>query len=282
MNIFSNEDIINYYDLTKVHYRRAWDLTESMAMHYGYKNQSSDTFRDSLKNMNMAMADFADIIEGEKVLDAGCGVGGSSIYLTKSLNCQVIGISLSEDQISEAKQNAEKAGSSTIRFEKGDFTHLNYNPESFDVVWALESLVHCHDKALFFSEAYRVLKPGGRIIMGEYVRNKSQYRYKEETILKNWLNAWAIKDIDSLSHYYELAQIKGFKCTDDINIDKNIAHASWRMFYGSWFLFALSKAYKLFNPNVSRFADQHYKGLFYQYLAFRKNLWSYHLIRCQK
>jgi cyclopropane fatty-acyl-phospholipid synthase-like methyltransferase len=282
MKSFSPEDIIEYYDMTKVHYRRAWDLSESRAMHYGYKLNPSDSFRESLHNMNQEMAAFANIQPYDEVLDAGCGVGGSSYYLADDLSCKVIGISLSEDQIQEAQKLQAEYLEVDVKFELGDFTNLKYQDNSFDVIWALESLVHSEQKDQFFSEAFRVLKPGGRVIIGEYIRNKIRFSTREEKLLKRWLNAWAIKDIETIESYRSLAQKHQFASFIERNIDKHIGSSSWRMFYGSWFLFVLSKGYKLFNPKVSRFADQHYKGMYYQYRCFKKQLWSYHLICIQK
>lgn len=282
MKSFNNEDIIEYYDLTKVHYRRAWDLRDSGAMHYGYKTKASDSFRESLENMNVVMASFANINLGEIVLDAGCGVGGSSLFLANEYDCQVVGISLSSDQIVEAQKNKAKFPGIDVMFELGDFTKLKYNDHTFDVIWALESLVHAEQKDGFFSEALRVLKPGGRIILGEYVRNQKTFQPKEEKYLSSWLNAWAIKDIETLETYKGFAEKYNFASFSERNINTHISASSWRMFYGSWFLFVLSKGYKFFNPKVSRFADQHYKGMYYQYLAFKKKLWSYHLISYQK
>jgi tocopherol O-methyltransferase len=78
--MFTNQDIADYYDQTEIHYRRAWDLEASLAMHYGYWKEDTSSFRESLQHMNEALAHMADIKRDDKVLDAGCGVGGSSIF----------------------------------------------------------------------------------------------------------------------------------------------------------------------------------------------------------
>lgn len=282
MKSFTKEDIIQYYDLTKVHYQRAWDLSESRSMHYGFKNKSSDSFRDSLQNMNWAMADYVGINKHDRVLDAGCGIGGSSFFLANEYACKVTGISLSKDQIEEARVHLEELKLEELEFMVADFTDLPFEDSSFDVIWALESLVHCENKQNFFKEANRVLKPGGKIILGEYLRNNRSYSKKEEALLTKWLNAWAIKEIDYISDYEKLVLNLGYNAIKHKNITENIRYSSWRMFYGSWFLFVLSKLYKIYNPNVTQFADQHYKGLYYQYLCLRQNLWSYWLICIEK
>ena len=165
--MFTNKDIADYYDQTEIHYRRAWDLEASLAMHYGYWRENTKNFRESLQHMNEALAQTVNIQASDKVLDAGCGVGGSSIYLAKKHGCQVIGITLSAKQQASAQSNAQKAGVDQLtRFEQQDFACTTFPDQSFDVVWTLESVVHADDKKVFLKEAFRLLKPGGRLIMG--------------------------------------------------------------------------------------------------------------------
>ena len=77
--MFNNEDIARYYDLSEVHYRRVWDLDQCRSLHYGYWDNSVKNFHDALLNINKVLAEHAAIKGGEKILDSGCGVGGSSL-----------------------------------------------------------------------------------------------------------------------------------------------------------------------------------------------------------
>ena len=104
--MFNNDDIARYYDLSEVHYRRIWDLGKSRSLHYGYWDKSVRNFHEALLNINRVMADEAGIAGGETVLDAGCGVGGSSTWLARERNCRVTGITLNERQVREALKSA--------------------------------------------------------------------------------------------------------------------------------------------------------------------------------
>ncbi len=281
--LFTNKDIADYYDQTEIHYRRAWDLEASLAMHYGYWREDTESFRDSLQHMNDALARIANIKRTDRVLDAGCGVGGSSIFLAKNYGCQVTGITLSAKQQASAKANAEKEGLENLTsFDQQDFTNTTFPDASFDVIWTLESVVHASDKQAFLEEAYRLLKPGGRLIMGEYFKKESDFSLKEDRLLKKWLHAWAIPDIERRSSFEQMISKNGFQKTEFHNITAHIRRASWRMFYGSFFMTVLSGLYRIYNPKVSYFADNHYKALFYQYPALRKGLWKYYLVRAEK
>lgn len=280
---YSNQEISDYYDQTEIHYKRAWDLGESLAMHYGYWEEDTKNFRESLRGMNTALSSFGEITANHKVLDAGCGVGGSSVFLAKEIGCRVDGITLSQKQVESATKNAaEKGVSELTAFSLNDFTATDFPDNSFDIIWTLEAVVHANDKSDFLKEAYRLLKPGGRVVMGEYFKTEKQLNSKEKKTLQKWLNAWAIEDICSVAEFTSKAQDAGFAEVKFKNVTPNIRKSAWRMFYGSFFMTTLSALYRLYNPKVSRFADNHYKALYYQYPALRKGLWSYEFVRLVK
>ena len=282
MNTFSQEKIEEYYDKTEVHYARAWDLRESLAMHYGYWDDSVSSFRESLANMNRKMAEFGNIKSTDRVLDAGCGVGGSSIFLAKEYGCQVTGITLSAKQAETATKNAQENGvSHLVNFRQADFRNTPFEAETFDVIWGLESTVHDHNKYGLLKEAKRILKKNGRLVLAEYLKPR-KLTDKENKIVLNWLNAQAMADITDKEHFNEAVANTGFKNIHFEDITSFIKKSSWRMYYGSFFLATLSTFYRLYNPKVSKIADKHYKGIYYQYPALRKKLWEYYFIKIEK
>ncbi len=280
---FSNKDIADYYDQTEVHYRRAWDLEASLAMHYGYWREGTQDFRASLRHMNEELAKMAKIQADDQVLDAGCGVGGSSIFLAQTIGCRVTGISLSNMQIESARKNAQVKRVDTLTsFQRADFTDTPFSSASFDVIWTLESAVHAADKKAFLQEAFRLLRPGGRLIMGEYFKKEEVFKPKEDRLLKKWLHAWAVPDIERVSDFSRLLEEEGFVNQQFRDITPNIQKSAWRMYYGSFFMTFLSGLYRIYNPRVRYFADNHYKALYYQYPALKRKLWKYYLVYAEK
>ena len=96
--VITENDIVNYYEQCQVDYEIVWHLNSQMCMHYGYWDDTTPTLRSALRNMNTKFAAFAEIKPGEKILDAGCGVGGSSVFLAKNFECEEEGITLSKQQ----------------------------------------------------------------------------------------------------------------------------------------------------------------------------------------
>ena len=109
-----------------------------------------------------AQVEIAEISRGSSVLDAGCGIGGPSRYLAESYGCQVYAIDLTPAYVEVAKLLNEKVGlQDRIQVSIGDVTDLSYEDESFDVVICQNVSMNVADKSAMFSEAFRVLKPGG-------------------------------------------------------------------------------------------------------------------------
>src|SRR5215510_14826204 len=103
-----HKNIVDYYAATENAYKDSWDLNNSLAIHYGYWDEKIKNFPQSLLRMNEVMMESAKIKPTDKVLDAGCGIGGSSIFLAEKIKCDVTGISLSERQIDHARKIAQE------------------------------------------------------------------------------------------------------------------------------------------------------------------------------
>ncbi|MEV0116631.1 class I SAM-dependent methyltransferase [Streptomyces sp. NPDC050844] len=103
---------------------------------------------------------------GRRFLDIGCGPGRPAARLAEQTGAHVTGISVSKEQIDRANRLA--AGSERLTFEVADATRLPYDDESFDAAWAVESIGHM-DRAKALNEAWRVLRPGGELLVLEAV-----------------------------------------------------------------------------------------------------------------
>ncbi|MGB7275395.1 MAG: methyltransferase domain-containing protein [Geitlerinemataceae cyanobacterium] len=102
-------------------------------------------------------------------LDAGCGIGGSTLYLAQKFQIKGIGITLSPVQATRAIDRSREAGiSGDVGFMVANAQNVPFADESFDLIWSLESGEHMPDKVAFLQECYRVLKPGGTLIFATW------------------------------------------------------------------------------------------------------------------
>lgn len=194
MNNDHQQEIETYYKECNRDYEIVWQLNHSLALHYGYWDENTLTHRQALWNTNYQIARRAQITASDYVLDAGCGVGGTSLFLANNIGCRVQGISLSPTQVEHAKKHKAVLDEKDLtEFSCQSYYNTNFPDNTFDVVIALESAVHSEPKERFVKEAYRVLKPGGRLIVADYIF-RSVKNSTEKEIIRKWGESWAIKD----------------------------------------------------------------------------------------
>lgn len=192
LNANEREAIVSYYremDASFAH----WGRPGAYEMHYGYKTSPASDHFDSLARMNAVVADLAGVRADDLVLDAGCGVGATSLWLAAQRGVAAHGISISPLQVRKAARAAAARGlSRRARFSVQDYTATAFAAASFDVVWAMESLCHAPRKDEFLREALRLLRRGGRVAIADYFRERDALRAEERRTLRTWAHGWVM------------------------------------------------------------------------------------------
>jgi arsenite methyltransferase len=113
------------------------------------------------------LAELCEIGENSRVLMVGCGTGGNSCYLAQTYGCYITGVDIAEHMIQKAQRRAEDLRlSDRVSFQVGDAYHLEFPPDSFDVVLTV-FVSQFLDKERVFPEFVRVLKPDGYLGINE-------------------------------------------------------------------------------------------------------------------
>ena len=156
---------------------------------------------------NDALAAAARIGAGTRVADFCAGLGGPARYLAHRYDADVTGIELTPARVKGAQELTRRVGlAHKVRVIEGNVMHLPLAADSVDVVVSQEALLHVPDKPRALAEAYRILKPGGRIAFTDWVAHRPLSGADRELM---W-QGMAVTDLYDLPDYEGLVRAAGF------------------------------------------------------------------------
>lgn len=221
---WADDGILEYYWGEHIHL--GYYSPEEMKKGYKKKNfiQAKYDFIDEMMKFGgIDPAAYAD--KGAKVLDVGCGFGGTSRYLAKKLGpkSDVTGITLSPKQVERGTELAAEQGvADNTNFMVMDALKMEFPDNSFDIVWACESGEHMPDKKAYINEMMRVLKPGGTFVMACWSQRDDSvepFSKKDERDLQYLYEEW--------THPYFISVNDFKKLIDDTGVMNPVKTANW-------------------------------------------------------
>ena len=130
-----------------------------------------DAFHTRGRESTLEVAGLTSLQASDRVLDVGCGLGGTARHIADQYKCHVSGIDLTHEYIDVARQLTELVGlADRVELRQGSALEIPYDDESFDVAWTEHVQMNIADKGRFYSEIARVLKPGGRLLFHDIFR----------------------------------------------------------------------------------------------------------------
>ena len=210
--------IREHYDRLSFLYRLFW----GEHLHHGYWNGDETVPRAQIQLMER-LAERAGISRGATVLDIGCGLGGSAFWLARNFDCQVTGITISPVQARMASKKAKARGlSDRVRFQLSDANQWEPQPETFDMVWIMESSEHFPDKKRFFERCASALKPGGVLAVCAWLRRDGPMPENEQKLVATIAEAMLSASLDSLSDYQKWMRDSGLTVTTAEDITSHV------------------------------------------------------------
>jgi tocopherol O-methyltransferase len=218
-----------HYDRLSFLYRMFW----GEHLHHGYWNGglTDDTPERAQIQLMEQLAQRAAIPRGANVLDIGCGVGGSALWLADRYGCRVTGMTISPVQAGMATRKAKARGlSGSVRFDVNDANLWQPEPASFDVVWIVESSEHFPDKKHFFERCAVALRPGGTLAVCAWLRRDGPMPPGEQKLVATIAEAMMSASLDSLTSYRNWMGEAGLTVTaaEDItrHVERTWAHCA--------------------------------------------------------
>ncbi len=277
------QDAAKHYDDCYRDYLAAWCNRDNLALHYGYWDQDKPYKQhQALLNKNQVLYDKAAVKPEDYVLDAGCGIGGSSIWMGRRHGNRVTGITISDKQAHYARQHAKRHGvSDKVKFEVADFCQMPFEDETFDVVWALESSCHALKKADFVREAYRVLRQGGRLVVCDGFLLKRDFTENQWTAIVTCLNGWAVPNLCSRDEFSGYLQTVGFQAFQVFDITRETIPSADHMLKVAKMLYPVQKISQWLGLRSKAQTANYQVGLA-QHQLFEEKLTEYCIFTAQK
>jgi cyclopropane fatty-acyl-phospholipid synthase-like methyltransferase len=277
-------EIVTYYEECNNAYRDAWGMDTNMQLNLGLWKAGTKNLAEALVHLNNEIAVLGKIKKEHKVLDAGCGVGGTAIHLAKTIGCHVTGITLTPHQVETAKRNAEKHGVSHLTdFKLMNYMSTSFTDSQFDIITGLESICYAEPKIDFVKEAFRILKKGGKVVLAENLQGKDDLTKREYDELYTFaFHGCKVESLDTAKQYLDNLKKTGFdsyQCIDYTDLIRPSIKRLRRFFYPAW---AYNKFHRLIGKPFSETQEANTKMCYYLQTSLSKGLWTYGLVVATK
>ncbi len=219
--------VSKYYKQSEIGYQKHL----GRRCHYGFSDLEDD------KPFNITSAQIAmerklgrtlGLPVGSQVLDAGCGYSPVGRLLTQEFGLKIAGTDLIPRRLQEARVLNTDANTSINLF-NADYHHLPLLSESYDGVFTLETLVHAYDYKQVLSEFFRILRPGGKVVLFEYsIPPLDSVPAPARALAKHVIKKTGMASLPHFTHgsFNEILKETGFENIQVEEISRNV-YPSW-------------------------------------------------------
>ncbi|EPS45784.1 hypothetical protein H072_153 [Dactylellina haptotyla CBS 200.50] len=239
--------IKTHYDLLSDYYYSLW----GEHIHHGYFTEDpTDTKEAAQRRLITLLLERSEVPSNSRVLDVGCGVGGTTRYLAHEHSCSVTGVTISGKQVEIARrlsddEAARLSGESTEKVEgwtslsPGKVRFIELDAEKmgeyfdgtegkegdFDAVWISEAMSHLPHKQLFFDNAFKLLKSGGsgKLVVADWFKAENLGEQEMQDDILPIEAGMLLPPLCTMSEYVEHAKTAGFKVySEPFDISENV------------------------------------------------------------
>jgi len=213
-------DVRKYYDRNTGSFQRHGQ--SGLSIHRAVWGPGVTT-RDSAVHFvdDLILAEIRGLGSNPKILDMGCGVGASLLYFAQRQAIMGEGVTISPLQASHAAELFESAQANTLRCRPCNFLALPSDIQDVDLAFSIEAFVHSPDAEGYFSQAARVVRPGGKLIVcDDFLSQRASLNpsAKERRGLQDFRTGWKIGSLVTVDNACETARSVGFKLVSVLDL----------------------------------------------------------------
>jgi len=210
----SPSEVAAHYDELDPFYRDVW----GDHVHHGLWLSGRESHAEAALQLVRRVAERGRIARGARVCDIGCGYGATARMLAAEYGAEVTGITISPAQFQYAA-GLEAPGVTMIL---GDWLRNPLEDAGFDVAIAIESSEHMPDRARFFREASRVLRPGGRLVVCSWLANSQASAMQRAHLLEPACREARMSRLGSFPDYRRLFESAGFSLEHEEDVSRQV------------------------------------------------------------
>lgn len=177
--------------------------------HDGYYITVKETKHQAQENLIKLLVEKAGIKNGAKILDVGCGVGGSSIWMAENLGATTIGITISSVQV-EIATNLAREKSVNSKFLLMNAEEMQFG-ETFDVVWLVAAATHFLDQEKFIKLATKSLNTGGKFVIFDWMLDEHAIDSPNDRYIKPVAEKMLLSSLYPMSKYLKWFIDNGYR-----------------------------------------------------------------------
>lgn len=195
-------DVADHYDELDPIYRQIW----GEHVHHGLWRSGRETVAEAIEALSDEVGEWIGLGENRsmRLVDIGCGYGGTARRFARRHDAEVIGYTLSRQQAARAPSAAG------VEIRVGDWLQNDLPDAAFDGAYAIESTEHMADKPGFFAQAFRVLRPGGRLVICAWLAAKDASPVAVRHLLEPICREGRLASMGSRADYDAMARNAGF------------------------------------------------------------------------
>jgi cyclopropane fatty-acyl-phospholipid synthase-like methyltransferase len=214
-------NVEQYYDNNTRIFLKRGAHAQTFNIHQALWAPGVQTTAEAVNYSNRLLLERAQALQAKQIVDLGCGVGSSVLYLADALpQASLQGITISQAQTRLANQaiaHADLADRCTVL--QGSFQALPPNISTIDMAYAIEAFVHGPDARIFFQQISDRLSPNGQVILiDDFLSSQAPRHNKHQRLIERFKAGWLLGSLLSVQEVEQAAQAAGLRLIDNVHL----------------------------------------------------------------
>jgi tocopherol O-methyltransferase len=207
--------VADHYQELDRYYREVW----GEHVHHGLWRTGRETPTEAVEALVALVAEQAGIRSGDRVCDIGSGYGASARFVAGKFNAEVTALTIVPAQHAFAEASGPPGNP---RYLLRDWLHNDLPDRHFDAAYAIESTEHMDDKPRAFAEAFRVLRPGGRLAVCAWIAAAKPRPWQRRLLLEPICREGRLTSMGTEADYRELMTATGFEVEAATDLSREV------------------------------------------------------------